>query len=58
MHYMSDLIVFFPCGSYELHPVVEKALVFLSALDQTVGLSMKQNMNNPQQVTLIATGNR
>ncbi len=49
---MPDLIVFFLCGSYEHHPVVEKALVFLLALDQTVGLSMVQNMNNPQPVTL------
>lgn len=51
---MPDLIAFFLCGSYEYHPVVEKALVFLLAPDQTVGLSMVQHMNNPQPVTLIA----
>lgn len=52
---MPDLIAFFLCGSYEHHPVVEKTLVFLLAPDQTVGLSMVQNMNNPQPVTLTAT---
>lgn len=49
---MPDLIAFFLCGSYEYHLVVEKALVFLLDPDQTVGLSMVQNMNNPQPVTL------
>lgn len=49
-HYLPDLIAFFLCGSYEHHPVVEKASAFLLAPDQTAGLNKTQNINNPQHL--------